>query len=778
MRRNNVFIILFLFSFLRNFSQEPTHPGLPIIPKPSHCKVNTGSFTLNSETKLVMLSNDSILKKDVDFFNDYLFAQYGFRLQYSKTFQSQNAIIIQKPGILDGDINLDSYALNINPQNITIQFMYNGGAYQGAGCFYAFQTLIQLLPIKQSKDLKIPCTEINDISRFKWRGMHLDVCRHFFSINFIKKYIDILAMYKMNTFHWHLTDDQGWRIEIKKYPKLIEVGAWRKGTMVGKYSDHKYDSIPYGGFYTQEQIKEIVAYATKRHVTIVPEIEMPGHAVAAIASYPWLSCTGKQIDVEKGWGVFEDVFCTKDSVFNFLQNVLDEVIPLFPGNYIHIGGDESPKTRWKVCSDCQALIKKEQLKDEHELQSYFIKRIEKYVNSKGKQIIGWDEILEGGLAPNAAVMSWQGIEGGIAAVKQKHLAVMTPGSHCYFDHYQAPAADEPLSIGGYTPIEKVYSYEPIPEGLTSEEQSYILGAQANLWTEYILNEKHLEYMALPRMAALAEVVWTPKEQKNETDFLTRLQQHFLLLDKLKINYAKALYKVEQHVFSDSINNEIKLELKANPALGIIRFNKNEYEPKISSEEYHYPITLSKTSIISAALFAYPDIYEEKGKMKGKVSTARYAISKSTNKPITLKTMPSKSYSGDGAFTLVNSIVGTLPRINEQWLGWNGKDLEATINLEKEEYISNIRCGFLKEELSWIYLPKEVEFLISTDGKKYTIISKSTASEFLLEHFATATFKQTKAQYIKIIAKNYGEIHSGKPGAGSKSWLFCDEILID
>jgi hexosaminidase len=511
----------------------------------------------------------------------------------------------------------------------------------------------------------------------------------------------------------------------------------------------------------------VVAYATKRHITIVPEIEMPGHSVAAIASYPWLSCAGKKIDVERGWGVFEDVYCTKDSVFQFLQDVLDEVIPLFPGNYIHIGGDESPKTRWKVCTNCQNKIKKEKLKDEHELQSYFIKRIEKYINSKGKQIIGWDEILEGGLAPNAAVMSWQGIEGGIAAAKQKHKVVMTPGSHCYFDHYQASPADEPLAIGGYTPIEKVYAYEPIPDVLNPEEQKYIMGAQANVWTEYILNEKQVEYMAVPRMGALAEVVWTPKELKNETAFLTRLQKHFLLLDKLNINYAKALYKVESKVSPSKTTNHITLELNANSSLGEIRYTTDGTAPTAASLLYQSPIELEKDMTITSAIFKNKEL-------KGKIASRNYAINKATNKPITLKTPPSKSYNYGGGFTLVNGVVAKLPRANNEWLAWGGNDLEAIIELDPKEEISQIQIGFLNEELSWIYLPTQIEFFVSDDGKTFTSIGTTAIKD---NRFAILQFNKLKTTYVKIIATNFGNIPSGKPGAGEKAWLFCDEIQI-
>jgi len=341
----------------------------------------------------------------------------------------------------------------------------------------------------------------------------------------------------MNIFHWHLTDDQGWRIEIRRHPRLTEVGAWRSGSMVGPYSDMKFDSIPYGGFYTQEDIREVVSYAARRNVTVVPEIELPGHSLAALASYPELSCTGGPFEVGRAWGVYEDVFCTKEATFTFLEDVLTEVCDLFPGQYVHIGGDEVPKTRWKSCDSCQARMKSLGLKNEDELQSWFVSRIEKFLNAKGKRVIGWDEILDGGLAPNAAVMSWRGIDGGIAAARQGQYAVMTPGSNCYFDYYQGNPKFEPLAIGGYTPIEKVYSYEPVPPGLSPSEEQYILGAQGNVWTEYIATTQQVEYMALPRMAALSEVVWSPAGSRDWNYFLGRLLPHLRVLDMLKVNYC-------------------------------------------------------------------------------------------------------------------------------------------------------------------------------------------------------------------------------------------------
>ncbi|HWY12996.1 MAG TPA: beta-N-acetylhexosaminidase [Bacteroidia bacterium] len=530
------FLILFVISATFSFAQKNS---LPIIPQPDEVSLKSGYFKLSPETKIIL--NDETLKSDVDWFNEYLKKNYGFKLEMlAEKPKTENTISFEKPDFEAGW--KEKYSIEIDESEVSI--LAEG---DGAGFFYGLQTLVQLIPPPEIKSAKeatqksflIPCIYVKDGPRYEWRGMHLDVCRHFFPVSFVKRYIDLLAAYKMNTFHWHLTDDQGWRIEIKKYPKLTEFGAWRNGTLIGKYADNKFDTIRYGGSYTQKEIKEVVSYATKRHVTIIPEIEMPGHSLAAVASYPWVSCTGKKQEVAKTWGVFDDVYCTKDSTFKFLEEVLTEVIALFPGNYIHIGGDECPKTRWKTCPNCQALMRKENLKDENELQSYFIKRIEKFVNSKGKQIIGWDEILDGGLAPNAAVMSWRGTEGGITAAKQKHNVVMSPGKPCYFDHYQTrDKSHEPLAIGGFNPLDSVYNYNPTPKSLSSDEAKFIMGAQGNVWTEYILNEKQVEYMAVPRMIALAEVVWTKPENKDFSNFIERLNKNTAILDMWHINYAK------------------------------------------------------------------------------------------------------------------------------------------------------------------------------------------------------------------------------------------------
>ncbi|MCF7567873.1 beta-N-acetylhexosaminidase [Sabulilitoribacter arenilitoris] len=528
-----------------------------VIPKPQKLDMLTGKFLVDGNTKIV---GSEVLKNEGEFLAGMLSAATGNSINF---YSEGSGNITLK---LDDAIkNEEGYSLNVTFDKIEI----SGKTTKGV--FYGIQTLRQLMPASiesangDIKELTIPAVSIADNPRFKYRGMHLDVARHFFPVDFVKKYIDLIAMHKMNTFHWHLTEDQGWRIEIKKYPKLTEVGAWRNGTIVGHHPGTDNDQKKYGGFYTQEDIKDIVAYATKKHVTVIPEIELPGHSSSAIAAYPYLSCfpeeptkvshdmgsiKGKEIQatgtpkiVQETWGVFDDVYCAgKDETFTFLQDVLDEVILLFPSEYIHIGGDECPKENWKRCPSCQARIKAEGLHDEHELQSYFITRIEKYLNTKGKQIIGWDEILEGGLAPNATVMSWRGTKGGIEAAKQKHDVIMSPNHSCYFDHYQVKTKDEkakePLSIGGNTTVADVYTYEPMPSELNKEEQKYVLGAQANVWTEYMKTTDYVEYMILPRMTALSEVVWSSKNNRDWEDFSTRLNTFKDRLDALELNYAK------------------------------------------------------------------------------------------------------------------------------------------------------------------------------------------------------------------------------------------------
>jgi len=531
---------LVLFSF--SCKKEHRKPELNVIPMPNNYYFqHKGEFVIDKHSRILVDSTNETLKT-----GEYLasfFKEHGLNLTIKNINNVDgigNDIILR---IFDDNKNIkpEGYKLKVNSNNLSIV------AVDGSGLFYGVQTLIQLIPSSflsnQIKQVKVPACIITDYPRFKYRGMHLDVGRHFFPVSFIKQYIDMMAMYKFNTFHWHLTEDQGWRIEIKKYPRLTEIGAYRDSTLVGKYSDkpQKWDGKRYGGFYTQEQIREVVKYADERHITIIPEIEMPGHSLAALAAYPYLACKPGPYRPATTWGVFPDIYCPKEKTFKFLEDVLTEVMELFPGKYIHIGGDEAPKDRWKESKLCQQLIKKNGLKNEDELQTYFVERIEKFLNAHGRQLIGWDEILDGGLSPGATVMSWRGIEGGIAAAKAGHDAIMTPGNYCYFDHYQTGPEGEPIAIGGMTTLKDVYDYEPVPEELNKKEAQHILGAQGNVWTEYMPTPEKVEYMVLPRMAALSEVVWTDKNNKSWSSFQRRIKDHFNRYKALGWNYCPKTY---------------------------------------------------------------------------------------------------------------------------------------------------------------------------------------------------------------------------------------------
>ncbi|HRG59331.1 MAG TPA: beta-N-acetylhexosaminidase [Bacteroidia bacterium] len=735
---------------------------IQLIPYPVNVELMHGSFKLDKNTNVVLV--DDVLKInqiEIELFNAWLLQHYGYKLNQINTLKDiQNCIQIRSE-----NKESSKYELNIQGNKIAIKA-------SGEGLKNAFETLKQLMfHNANANQFDIQSCFIIDSARFQWRGMHLDVCRHFFDKAFIKKYIDYISMHKMNVFHWHLTDDQGWRIEIKKYPKLTEIGSKRKGSMIGHYNQHQFDTIAYGGYYTQEDIKEIVAYAKLKHVTIVPEIEMPGHAVAALAAYPQFACNKGPFNVEKQWGVFEDVFCPKPETFDFLEDVLSEVISLFPSEYIHVGGDECPKERWKKCANCQALIKSENLKDEHELQSYFIQRIEKFLNKHNKKLIGWDEILEGGLAPNAAVMSWRGIEGGIAAAKQKHAVVMTPGSHCYFDHYQGHSSIEPLAIGGFTPLEKVYEYDPIPSVLNQNEIKYILGAQANVWTEYITSAKAVEYAAIPRMAALAEVLWTPLENKSLKRFLNSVQKHLNYLDLYNTNYSSSIFNINYEIKQDSLSKQFYLNLMnvlfKNNALNttdsIVIWNENN-----QTVNYTKPILLNQ-SFNGKAQFKRDKL------LLGKAIPIAFNYHKAVGKEITFKEPPSIYYNKGN---VTDGQIAHFPRINNEWLAWSGQNMEALIDLKSELYFEQVNIGFLKNESDWIYLPSDVEIHSSTDQIHFVKIdAKATIIENNGRFNYSYELKKLNARYLKIVAKCAPKIEEGRPGTGENAWLFIDEIEI-
>ena len=763
-------ILLFvLLPFLAN--AQLSVPG--IIPAPAELTVSRGECRLDRPWQLTGTTAEATALTEL------VSMEISALRSSSDPISGTPLSITLEQVVFDTLVPAGYYSLGVEQDRIIITSNSEQGLYYGT------RTLIQLLESAKEKG-SIPCLIIVDYPRFPWRGMHLDVVRHFFPVEFVKKYIDLLARYKMNSFHWHLTDDQGWRIEIKQHPKLTAVGSNRKGSQVGPYGRLEYDSIPYSGFYTQEQVREVVAYAAARHINVVPEIEMPGHAMAALAAYPELGCTGGPYEVQRGWGVFEDVFCAgNDTVFNVLEDVLSEVMDLFPGPYIHIGGDESPKDRWKVCPKCQARMKTNGLKDEHELQSYFIQRIENYVNSKGRKIIGWDEILEGGLAPNAAVMSWRGTEGGVAAAKSEHYAVMSPGSHCYFDHYQGDPANEPLAFGGYTALQKVYSYEPIPAELNAEEAKYILGAQGNIWTEYILTPEHVEYMALPRMAALAEVLWSPKEKRDETDFLRRLEQEFPRLDAMKVNYSKSLYQVRFKLSQGRSPGSILVRTPYDGGGGV----KVWQEPEAMLKADGNGLTVQSDAVLKA------HGYVNGGTAPADTSSITLRFNKATAQKITLSEQPEEQYSEGGAFTLVDGVTAQDKRVNTEWLGWKNGVI-ITVDLGSVQDINYMGIGALNETYSWIHVPKAIEFFVSTDGKNYSSVGmafptmrevsvipadpikqRSTMMAKVQGRNVFALESPAQARFVRLQVLHSGIIPAGDTGAGNPAWLFLDEIDV-
>ena len=522
---------------------QTSESALSVVPRPARMTRGSGVFTLIRGTVVV---TDRATRSVGQQLVDWLAPAMGYRLSVAGAVPSGGAARMVSLRLDPSLTRLgeEGYRLSVTGTRITIR------AFRPAGAFYAVQTLRQLFPPDMFREAPVagvtwtvPSVEIEDIPRFPWRGAHLDVSRSFMPKEFVKKFIDLLALHKMNRFHWHLTDDQGWRIEIKRYPRLTSVGAWRRETLIGiqhAYADTmqwQYDKRPHGGFYTQDDVREIVAYAQARFVTIVPEIEMPGHAQAAIAAYPELGNTGAQLEVLTHWGVNTHIFNPEDATIRFLQDVLTEVLALFPGRYVHIGGDEAAKPEWQASPRAQARIRELGLKDEAELQSWFIHQMDAFLTARGRSLVGWDEILEGGLAPNATVMSWRGMDGGIAAAQSGHDVVMTPTSHTYFDYYQsADTGSEPPAIGGFLPLDTVYAFEPIPPTLAPGAAHHVLGVQGQTWTEYIRHPKHVEYMAYPRLLAIAEVAWTPKEGRDFADFRARLETHLARLSILDVNY--------------------------------------------------------------------------------------------------------------------------------------------------------------------------------------------------------------------------------------------------
>ena len=786
-RRNAAaFLVFFLFSLsscapVKVADLRTNEPSFGIIPQPYKSERIPGSFRLAAGIPIVVPENfaaDSVASD----FRARLAAAFGLELPILRSSRpAPSPALVFKP-VEDTDLGPEGYRLEIRPDGMALEAAAN------RGFLYGVQTIYQLFPPaafgsagSKAGNPTLPCVKITDRPRFAWRGLLLDVSRHFFPKEFILQVIDELAMHKMNTFHWHLTDDQGWRVEIKRYPKLTEVGAWR----VDREDKHWNAREPqkpgeratYGGFYTQDDIREIVVHAAHRGVTIIPEIEMPGHCLSALASYPELSCSGGPFTVPPGgvWPI-KDVYCPgNDAVFEFLQNVLDEVLSLFPGRIIHIGGDEVDKSTWKKCPKCQARMAAERLKTEEELQSYFIKRIEKFVNGRGRTLMGWDEILEGGLAPNAQVMSWRGMAGGIAAAKSGHDVVMTPTSHCYFDYFQGEAALEPVAIGGFLPLGQVYSFEPVPDGLSPEEAKRILGAQANLWTEYISSPSPARYMLYPRLAAMAEVGWSVRDGRNWDDFRERLKKQLLRYEAAEMNFARSLYAVRFQPAFDPANRQLSIAFETETFRPEIRYSLDGKAPSARSTLYREPLRLKKSAIVKAATF-------EHGRRLGPMKEIRFAVHQALGRPVALKNPFSGRYSGGGPLGLVDGLRASASQTDGQWQGFEGTDLDAVIDLGSTRALRRIELAFLQNIPGWIFLPETVEVSVSKDGRTFETVAgmsngiPSGPAGLEIKKFSASL--KANSRYVRVWAKNIAVCPPWHAGAGGKAWIFADEIIVE
>jgi len=782
--------LIILISSCARVSVTPPADKLPdvrIVPLPQKVERLPGSFLVSPNTVIVIPAGDDEIKQVAEYLAGRLKQGTGWDLQVMETSPSQaagpsnNIFYFHKTE--DFGRPSEGYRLTVEPAKTTLEA---GGP---PGFFYAVQTILQLLPAEAFSSSavpgvrwSIPAVRIADAPRYPWRGMLLDVSRHFFTKEFIERYIDFLVMHKMNTFHWHLTDDQGWRIEIKKYPHLTEVGAWRADREADVWTkrepQREGEKATYGGFYTQEDIKEVVEYAKSRFVTIVPEIEMPGHCMSALTAYPQYSCTGGPFNVPTGsvWPITH-VYCPgNEETFAFIEDILSEVTALFPGAYIHIGGDEVDKANWKKCQKCQARMKAEGLKTEEELQSWFIRRVEKFLNARGKQLIGWDEILEGGLAPNAAVMSWRGTEGGTAAARQGHDVVMTPTSHCYFDYYQGQPGDEPPAIGGYLTLSKVYSFNPMPDELDVEEAHHILGAQANLWTEYIDTPSHAEYMTFPRIAAIAEVGWTVKNARSWEDFAKRMTAQYERYRRAGINFAKSAFNVSLAPALDPAKKSMVVRMQTETYAPDIRYTLDGSDPRSDSPRYAGPLRIFRTTTVRAGTF-------EGGRLQGKITETRFSAHKAMGRPVKLALPYQEKYKGGGDIGLTDGLRGTSSHTDGRWQGFEGDDLIAEIDLGAAKRISRISAGFLQNANSWIFFPVSVDFAVSDDGRDYRTVATvvndiplQTAGAMLKEFSASVPDLNTR--YIRLVAKNVGLCPDWHQGKGGKAWIFADEIIVE
>ena len=753
-------------------------PQIAIVPYPNHLEAGRGTYRVTDRPVTCDSRTDERTQRAV----------VGFAARLATVTGGTNPVTVadEMPAsgirfVTDESLPAEGYELNVDGEGIEVR------ASQFPGFLYALQSLGQLLPAavygtEPAPDAawEVPCVKIADAPRFAYRGMHLDVARHFFSVDEVKRYIDVMAIHKLNTLHWHLTDDQGWRIEIKRYPELTAVGSIRKATVVRKEWG-TYDDTPYGGFYTQDEIRDVVEYAADRGVTVIPEIDLPGHMLAALTAYPELGCTGGPYEVWGRWGVADDVLCPgREKTFEFLEGVLTEVMELFPSEYIHIGGDECPKVRWEKCPRCQAKIRQLGLKDdgehtaEHYLQSYVTDRIGKFLAQHGRRIIGWDEILEGRAPSDAVVMSWRGSEGGIAAAKLGHDVIMTPNSHFYFDYYQSLDTDaEPFGIGGYIPMEQVYSYDPAFPELTPEQQKHILGVQANLWTEYVLSDEHLEYMLLPRLAALSEVQWCLPETKDWNRFIGSFR-----MDEI---YSQMGYEFAKHIFGVTASYAVDPE-KGGVVMTLttqggapIRYTLDGSDPTASSPLYKAPVTIGESCTFKAAAL--------REGMQTPVYARKFDFNKATGRRIALNAAPTLKYTYGGASLLVDGYRGGPVYSNGAWIGFLNEPLDVTIDMQGAKPYSAVTVESLVEKGEWVFPPSSVGVYLSDDGSEFTeaalmsVPQETAGSPDGVKPFKVL-FPETSARYLRVVARTVDPIPAWHGAAGQKAHMFVDEIIVE
>lgn len=743
-----------------------------VVPMPKEISIHDGGgFVLNSDVVITYSDN---LEKEAEFLSEYINDITGLKCTVSSQAGENDKIIrlsIDK-SLAEHD---ESYRIVVNDSEIAVT------GSDAAGVFYGIQTLRKSLPMIDAEHQKVvmPAASIYDYPRFGYRGMHLDPARHFFTIDSVKIYIDMLAMHNINTFHFHITDDQGWRMEIKQYPELTQIGAYRNGTVVG-HNSAVFDTVRHGGFYTQDELRDLVQYAADRHITVIPEIDLPGHMQAALATYPEMGCKGDSYEVWQLWGVSEDVLCVgNEKAMIFLENVLNEVMDVFPSEIIHIGGDECPKTRWYECPKCQAKIKELGIKGndkfsaEDFLQSYVMNRMEKLVESRGRRVLGWDEILDGDVAEDVIIMSWRGEEGGVTAARKGHDVVMVPCSYLYFDYYQSEDVEnEPLAIGGYVPVENVYNYEPVPTGLTSEQQKHILGVQANIWTEYIKTFRHVQYMALPRMAALSEIQWSLPEQKNYDSFVNRCFKMARLYDLCGYNYAKHIFDLKAKMESHAEEGYIEVVL-SKYGDGEIRYSLDGSDP-MQGVVYTEPVHLIGSCDLRAVV-----VREQGG---GREYKTHFDFSKSTMKPLSLTVEPHRNYAFDGASTLNDGLRGNGNYRTGRWLGFWESPCEAIIDLQDETEVGSVNFDVDVNKGDWMYNPKSATVFVSDDGVRFEEVAHAdypvaACNEKDGVRSYNLKFNPLTARYVKVSIEPHA-LPEDHQAYGYPAWLFVDEIGVE